>query len=247
MDVPDLVDDGRSIRVRAEYAGGVGRRTPIADQALAFVGGGSVVARSFSRGGACELPSGLGDSLRVLRFRDHPSAHSTSSIESRVSVLRASSRPRLLFDAELDVPGLGAVRRATWADPVGVRVRATRSCRSLRARLRAAGLPPIVIDIGAVLDEGDANDIAPILDAVRLARTAARLRACGFHVPAIVYRGSHRPSVTGFMALQPQELSTFVPPDPGNSPGPAVIASPLNATTGSELIAGNRIEVELDN
>ena len=247
LDVPDLLDDGRAIRVRVEYAVGVGRRTPIADQELSFVAGGCVVARSFSRGGLCELPSGLGDSLGVFRYRDHASADATSSIEARVSVLRATSRPRLLFDAELDVEGLRAVRRVTWADPVGVRVRSIRSCRSLRARLRAAGLPPIVIDTGAVLDEGDALDISPILDAVRLARAAARLRACGFHVPAIVYRGSHRPSITGFAALQPQELSTFLPPDADGSCGRAPVASPLDATTGSEVIAGNRIEVELDN
>jgi cardiolipin synthase len=246
LDVPDLVDDGCSIRVRAEYAVGVGRRTPIADQELAFVGGSGVVARSFSRVGICELPSGLGDSLGVFRSRDRADSEAMSSIEARVSVLRATSRPRLLFDAELDAASLGAIRRVTWADPVGVRVRSTRSCRSLRARLRTAGLPPIVIDAGAALDEGDAHDISPILDAVRLARTAARLRACGFHVPAIVYRGSHRPSTSGFAALPPQELSTFVPPDADGSCG-APIASPLDAATGSELIAGNRIEVELDN
>jgi phosphatidylserine/phosphatidylglycerophosphate/cardiolipin synthase-like enzyme len=104
-----------------------------------------------------------------------------------------------------------------------------------------------VIDAGAVLDEGDAHDISPILDAVRLARTAARMRACGFHVPAIVYLGSRRPSTIDLAALQPQELSTFVPPDPSGSSGRTTVASALDATTGSEVIAGNRIEVELDN
>lgn len=167
--------------------------------------------------------------------------------EARRAVLRGSARPRLLFDAELDGAGLRAVRGVTWADPVGVRVRSFRSCRSLRARLRAAGLPPIVIDTGAVLDEGDAHDISPNLDAVRLARTAARMRASGVHVPAIVYRGSQRPSTSGFAALQPQELSTFMPPPADRSAGRAPVASALDAMTGSEVIAGNRIEVELDN
>jgi phosphatidylserine/phosphatidylglycerophosphate/cardiolipin synthase-like enzyme len=247
LDVPDLVDDGRSIRVRAEYAVGVGRQTAIVDQELAFMGGGRVVARSFSRDGTCELPSGLGDSLGVFRFHNQTDTEAPSSIETRISVLRASSRPRLLFDVELDVESLRAVRGVTWADPVGVRIRPTRSCRSLRARLRAAGLPPIVIDTGAVLDEGQAHDISPILDAVRLARTAARMRARGFHVPAIVYRGSHRPLTSGFAALQPQELSTFLPPDADGRCGRALVASPLDAMTGSEVIGGNRIDVELDN
>jgi phosphatidylserine/phosphatidylglycerophosphate/cardiolipin synthase-like enzyme len=247
LDVPDLVDDGRLIRVRAEYAVGIGRRTPISDQQLAFVGHGSVVARSISRDGTCELPTGLGDSLGVYRCDEQDAADVMSSIDAPVSVLRAGPRPRVLFDAELDDAGLRAVRSATWADPVGVRVRSTRSCRSLRARLRGVGLPAIVIDTGTVLDEGDAHDISPILDAVRLARTAARLRACGFHVPAIVYRGAHRPSTVGFAALQPQELSTFPPSDADDASGGAPLASPLDATTGSEVIAGNRIEVELDN
>ncbi len=247
LDVPDLLDDGRSIRVRAEYAAGVGRRTPIVDQELAFVRSSCVVARSLSRDGACELPSGLGESLGVFRCRERAGADATSCVEARVSVLRASSRPCLLFDAELDAAGLRAVRGVTWADPVGVRVRSTRSCRSLRARLRAAGLPPIVIDASAVLDEGDAPDVSPILDAVRLARTAARMRASGFHVPAIVYRGAHRPSTIGFAALQPQELSTFLALGADGSPGLAAVASPLDATTGSDVIEGNCIEVELDN
>jgi cardiolipin synthase len=164
-----------------------------------------------------------------------------------VAVLRPDSRPRLLFDAELDANDLRLVRDVTWADPVGVRVRSTRSCRSLRARLRAVGLPPIVIDTAAVLDEGDAHDVSAIVDGVRLARTAARVRACGFHVPAIVYRGPHQPSTTGFAAVRPQELSRDVP---SMSQAPSVepsLGSRLDATTGSEAIAGNRIEVELDN
>jgi hypothetical protein len=66
LDVPDLIDDGKSVRVRAEYAVGIGRRTPIADQELAFVRDGSVVARAFSRDGESELASGLGKSLGVV-------------------------------------------------------------------------------------------------------------------------------------------------------------------------------------
>ena len=274
IDLPDLIDDGSSMRVRAEYAVGVGRRTPIADQELAFVNDGSVVARARIDDGTCELMSGSGDSLAVLRRRDQAGAEVLSPIEAQVSVLRPDSRPRLLFDAELDSDDLRLVRGVTWAEPVGVRVRSTRSCRSLRARLLAAGLPPIVVDTGTVLDEGDAHDVSAHLDAVRLARTAARMRSYGFHVLAIVYRGPHQPSTNGFAAVRPHELPQFTPsgsdtpsgPLPPRSegsaePGPAVIrqnraraktggpslASRLDATTGSEAIAGNHIEVELDN
>ena len=246
LDVPDLIDDGKSVRVRAEYAVGIGRRTPIADQELAFVRDGSVVARAFSGYGESELASGLGESLGVFRRRDHGGVEVLSSIEVRVSVLRPGSRVLLLFDAELDAEDLNAVRAVTWADPVGVRVRSTRSCRSLRARLRAVGLPPVVIDTGAVLDEGDAHDISGLVDAVRLARTAARMRADGFRVSAIVYRGPHQPSTIGFPAVRPQALASLAPP-PSDVPRSASLGSRLDATTGSEVIIGNRIEVELDN
>ncbi len=68
IDVPDLVDDGTSIRVRAEYA--VGPRTPVTNQELAFAHNGTVVARAFSRDGTYELASGLCDSLAVARSED---------------------------------------------------------------------------------------------------------------------------------------------------------------------------------
>ena len=276
IDLPDLIDDGSSIRVRAEYAAGVGRRTPIADQQLAFVRDGSVVACALTRDGTSELMSGLGDSLAVRRRGDRTGAEELSVIETQVSVLRPDSRPRLLFDAELDTDGLRMIRDVTWAEPVGVRVRSTRSCRSLRARLLAAGLASIVVDTGAVLDEGDAHDVSALLDAVRLARTAARMRSYGFQVSAIVYRGPHQPSTIGFAAVRPHELPDLAPSGSGTpsgpvpprsessaEPGPGLavvrqnrsrakagglsLASRLDATTGSEAIAGNRIEVELDN
>ena len=59
IDVPDLVDDGALVRARLEYAVGVGRRTPIADQDVAFVRAAEVVARATSRRGEVELPSGV--------------------------------------------------------------------------------------------------------------------------------------------------------------------------------------------
>ena len=49
IDVPDLIDDGALIRARLEYAIGIGHRTPIADQEVAFVRAAEVVARATSR------------------------------------------------------------------------------------------------------------------------------------------------------------------------------------------------------
>lgn len=243
IDIPDLLDDGTAIRVRAEYAIGVGRRTLVADQELEFLRDGSVVARVISRDGKCELPSGIGDSLGVARRRRDASA--VPSLEGRVAVIRPDSRPRVLFDVELNVQELRAIGQVTWAEPIGVRIRSTRSCRSLRAKLRAAGLPPIVIDTSTVLDEGDALDVSMLIDGVRLARTAARMRAHGFCIAAIVYRGPQRPASSGFAAVRPEELASVRPAAAGDAG--AALTSRLDATTNSGLIAGNRIEVELDN
>ena len=62
IDVPDLVDDGVTIRARLAYAIGIGRRTPISDQELAFVHEGKVVASrglASRRGGAAFRSRGL--------------------------------------------------------------------------------------------------------------------------------------------------------------------------------------------
>ncbi len=246
IDVPDLVDDGALIRARVEYAVGIGRRTPIADQELAFVRDGQIVARAVSRHGEAELPSGLGNSLGVFRTQGRPVEDPLELVEAGVAVLRAGATPLLLFDAEIEESQLPLLRAVAWAEPVGVRVRSLRSCASLRARMRAAGLAPCVIDAGAVLGEGDAADVPAQADAVRLARVAARMRADGFRVAAIVYRGAHRPAARGFVSVRPDELTTLRA-SPSATRRRASLAERLDATTGSDAIPGNRIEVELDN
>ena len=124
----------------------------------------------------------------------------------------------MLFDAELDDAALSSIRTVAWAEPVGVRVRSTRSCQSLRAKLRRAGLSPRVIDAGAVLGEGEALDVPAQVDAVRLARAAARMRADGFSVVAIVYRGPRQPSTTRFAAVRPDEIAALAAPPRSDSP-----------------------------
>jgi phosphatidylserine/phosphatidylglycerophosphate/cardiolipin synthase-like enzyme len=167
-------------------------------------------------------------------------------VEAEVAVLRAGSRPIILFDAETEKEQLPLLGGAAWADLVGMRVRPVQSCASLRAKLRAAGLPPCVIDAGAVLGEGEAPDVPELVDAVRLARAATRMRADGFPVAAIVYRGPHEPATQGYAAVRPEQLAALAA-SPTTARGRASLAERMNATTGSEPIDGNRIEVELDN
>src|SRR5205085_11603350 len=133
-------------------------------------------------------------------------------VEAHVAVLRTGPKNLVLFDAEVDKNELSLIRAATWAEPVGVRVRSIRSCASLRAKLRAAGLPPYVIDAGAVLGEGEALDVPPQVDAVRLARAAARMCSDGFRIVAIIYHGPHQPSTTGFAAVRATEIAALAAP-----------------------------------
>ena len=246
IDVPELVDDGAIIQARLEYALGIGRRTPIANQEVAFVREGKIVSRATTREGEVELPSGLGNSLGVFRTTGTEAADPLTRVETGVAVLCAGSRPILLFDAETDKEQLPLIAGAAWADAVGVRVRRDHSCASLRTKLRTAGLPPYVIDAGAVLGEGDASDVFELVDAVRLARVATRMRAAGFPIAAIVYRGVHEPATQDLAALRPEQLAAL-PAAPTAARGRASLAERLNATTGGEPIKGNRIEVELDN
>jgi phosphatidylserine/phosphatidylglycerophosphate/cardiolipin synthase-like enzyme len=247
IDMPDLVDDGALIRARLEYAVGIGRRTPIADQEVAFVRAAEIVARGTSRRGEVELHSGVGAFLGVLRTYGKDTADTLASVETRAAVLRAGPKNLVLFDAEIERDELSLIRTATWADPVGVRVRSIRSCSSLRAKLRAAGLPPYVIDAGAVLGEGEALDVPAQVDAVRLARTAARMRSDGFPIVAIVYHGPHQPSTKGFVAVRPNEIAALAAPPHSAIAIPTSVSTRLDMTTASETISGNRIEVELDN
>ena len=74
----------------------------------------------------------------------------------------------------------------------------------------------------------------------------SRMRADGFPIAAIVYRGLHEPATQGFAVVRPEQLAALAAA-PAAPRGRASLEERLNATTGSEPIDGNRIEVELDN
>lgn len=251
IDLSDLVDEGGVIRARFNYALGVGRREPIPNQQIAFVSGGRIVTEVATRDGDAELSPGPGvSSLGVFRVEGHAASDPVTAIEEQVEVIRPGSRPLLLFDADLAANGLSAIARLgspEAPEALAVRLRPMQSCRAIRARLRLAGLAARVVDASAVLDEGQAFDVPAAVDPVRLARVAARLRAAGFPVAAIVHEGEHTPSTIRFAALRAEDLAStplrFEPP----APGPPSLAGRLEATTGARLLAGNRIEVEMDN
>lgn len=250
VDVPDLVDDGSAIRARFEYAAGVGRRTPIVDQDVALVSRGRIVAVVPTHQGEAVLPVGLdAESLGVFRV-DGQGPDPLAAVEQHVAVIRPGPRPLLLFDADLpdeDLAALHAVASADGPQLLAVRLRPMHSCRSIRARLRAAGLSPRVIDARTVLDEGEAIDVPDTVDAVRLSRVAARMRVAGFPIAAIVHGGSHTPVAIGFTALRAHELARTVWHEPLAVPQPASTHARLDATIVAPVYAGNRIDIELDN
>jgi hypothetical protein len=251
LDVPDLVDAAGVIRARFDFATGVGRRDPIPDQQVAFVAGGRVAAVITTSHGEGELAVALdADDVGVGRVAEKMASDPLAVVEEQVAVIRPGSRPLLLFDAGLadaDLALLAGLVGPEAPDLLAVRLRATRSCQAIRTRLHAAGLRPVVADASTVLDEGEALDVAEVLDPVRLARVGARMRCAGFPVVAIVHGGLRAPRTIGFAAVTASEAVT----SPWHLEAPVERArsatARLEATTGASLIAGNRVELEFDN
>lgn len=249
IEAADVVDDGSPVRLRVEYVVGIGRRTPIPDQQLAVVAGGEIVAVVQTHEGEAELPADCrADSYGVFRTDASTNVDPVAAVELVLAMVRAGARPLLLFDAELDEAGLTRLHaRSDRYDVLAVRLRPVQALRALRERLHAAKLRPIVVDCGAVLDEGDALDVPDEVDAIRLSRVAARLREHGFPVAAIVHRGATHPATRGFAALHPSQLDAGEWAPLPREPIPTTLASRLDATTSAAQLPGCRIEVELDN
>ena len=247
MDVADVVDENGVIRLRVHYALGVGRHEPISDQTLAIVSGGRVVATVTSEDGAVELtPAPRSDVFGIYRMRERQGADPLTSIEQHVAVIRPGSRPLILVDSTTTQTGLRLLSRLVGVEVLAVRMRVTESSRAIRSRLRRAGLPQRVIDARAVLDEGAALDVGDDLDSVRLARVATRMRAAGFPVGAIIQRAGRAPSTIGFAVLRAEDVASNLAVQPPSTEAPS-LGRRLEATTGASLIAGNRVEIELDN
>jgi len=230
IDAPDVIDDRGVIRTTIRYATGVGRLEPIPDQQVAFVVHDGVIATVESHDGAVECDASHVDG--AIGIHRAGVAHR----EVEFDLIRPGSRPLVLFDAAIANADLTTIVTASTTrsiDVLAVRVRPVESCRSIRRRLMRAGLPPRVVDASAVLDEGPALDVGMHVDAVRLARVGARMRAARFPVAAIVHCAARMPSTVGFTALRASDLAT-APLQP-------------SAVTPSQSIAGNRIELEVDN
>lgn len=249
LDAADLVDHGGPLHARFELAVGLGRRPPIPDQEVAFVSGGHVVATLVTNDGEVELPADChAESYGVFRVQGHTAPDPLHSIEQHVSVIRPGVLPLLLLDPEVSDDELHALHPLQGTcDLLAVRIRPTRSYRSIRMRLRKAGITPHVVDGSVVLDEGTALDVPDAVDAVRLARAAGRMRSAGFRVAAIVYSGDKRPATIGFTAVHAAEAVGIEWSAPSEIARPVSFAARFEATTAAPSIPGNRIALEIDN
>jgi cardiolipin synthase len=220
FDMTDLVDLGATLRARVDDVTPFGTLSPAADQVLALISEGLVVATVITTAsGEVELPAGFdGPWLGVLRVVDDAPPDAVAAAGRRLAVIRPGERPLALFDAALPDEALRRLvdlARTADVEPLAVRLRPTARAGAIRQRLRSLGLPTRVVDARAVLDEGEALDVVEDNDPVRLRRVAARMRAAGFAVASVWHRGH-------------------------DEPGALVEASALP-------LAGNRVEVELDN
>jgi cardiolipin synthase A/B len=257
LDVCDLLDMAGPLRVRVDQVSALGTLAAAPDQPIAIVSAGRLLATCQTQDGELELPAGLAaGALGMYRPRadsdgalDHPRADGAldplTALELQVALLRPSARPLLLFDAELSERALRTLSelagQAAW-EALAIRLRPTRSSRALRERLRALGLAPLVIDARAILDEGEALDVSDALDAVRLARAAARLRRAGTAVEACVVRGPLLPALPDVVAVSGSELARDADALPR-----ALAAPPEPALNADAALDGNRIELEIDN
>ena len=216
----DLVDLGATLRARVDDVTPLGTLSPAADQVLALVSEGRVVATVITTAsGEVELPAAFDAPwLGVLRVLDDAPPDTVAAAGRRLAVIRPGARPLALFDAALpdeSLRGLVDLAHTTGVEPLAVRLRPTARAGAIRQRLRSMGLAPRVVDARAVLDEGEALDVVEANDPVRLRRVAARMGAAGFTVASVWHRGLVEP-------------------------GALVEAGALS-------LAGNRVEVELDN
>jgi phosphatidylserine/phosphatidylglycerophosphate/cardiolipin synthase-like enzyme len=239
------------VRARFEHAVGFGRRTPIPDQEVALVRQGTIVAHLMTRAGEAELPEHCrGPAYGVFRTGVRRERSPVAAVEQRIEVIGPPSKPLILFDAELpeaDLAMLAASPAFPTHEHLAVRIRPMQSCRAIRLRLHEAGFKPLVVDCRMVLDEGEALDVPDVVDAVRLARVAARLRARGFPVVAVVHRAHQVPVTVDFAALRAGEMAahrwSLLPP-------PAVarsVGARLEACAAAPPLSGHRVAVELDN
>ncbi len=247
IDGPDIVrrpDRPLVARLDAVDSFETARRLP--DGRYAVVVAGEAIAECTVRDGAAPLPDVPADA-GVIGFAAPGAA--LGALAAAVRIFAPAPGARIaLFDAEAPVDAttfapFDAGRR-WWAVRLDPRI----PCRPLRAKLaHADGL----IDAGAVLEDGDPDDLPADARPLRLARVARHLRASGLAVdlvlgPALIHGAAHCP-LAAWNAQSPAERRARIerafvaPPTPGDAAGA------LRALTDGMALRATALEVEFDN
>jgi phosphatidylserine/phosphatidylglycerophosphate/cardiolipin synthase-like enzyme len=219
FDITDVVDIQGTIRARVDEAA-LGSLPPAADTVLALVADGKVVASGITTPwGELDLPAGIeARSLGAVRVVDESTPDALAAVEHRFAVIRPGARPFVLFDCELPDERLRTIATLTAAD----------SAEPLAVRLRptrkAAAIRQRLQAAGLPAHVVDARTVLDEGDAHDVAETNDPVRL--WRVAAKLRSAGFRIASIFHRSLDKPEPITDTP-------------------TGS--IAGNRIEVELDN
>ncbi len=186
LELTDFVELAGALRARVdEEAPG--------DAVVALLSDGRVLASAIASGRELEVDAAIDAGwLGAVHVVDDSPPDPLAAVAHRLAILRPQARPLVLVDGERPDVQLRPLRELAAAGAlVMVRLRPTRRLAELRQRLQKAGLSGYVVDARTVLDEGDAHDVAESNDSVRLERVAAKLRAAGFAIAAVVHRDDH--------------------------------------------------------
>lgn len=255
LDASDAIVARAVAPFRVERLGSFGQPALLPDVRLAVVVPGQAFALDAEAGQLLVpggvLPDGPGR-FTVGLTRPGETDDPVLFPELTVTAVRTEAERVVLVDAAVVRPGLPALPEGPVV--VAVRLRPTESFRAIRDRLARLGLPPLVLDARAILDEGNADDMPAEVDAVRLCRVAERLRAAGVHVAAVVHDAARPPHARGFLAAHVRALrdpawlagadAAFVPPRVVDADD---VAGRLDVACAAPLVPGNRVRFDLDN
>ncbi len=256
LEVADaIVVEGRAV-LRLDEATAFGKPQAARDGRVSLITGGGVRATLEARGGRASLgpPWTAQQSIGLGRADDLGPGDdgAVHALEVTAVLVGAQGKRMLLADARLPSATLrqaASLLGDEARDLVLVRLDPSDSLDDLRRR--ESGESFLVVDARDLLDEEEMDDIPRDVDGVRLWRCAARLRAHGLRVDAILPAapGHLRPS--GFAVLDAASLeasilgaaSHFVEP---TRDGPELDRR-LRFAACAPLVQGNALELQIDN
>jgi phosphatidylserine/phosphatidylglycerophosphate/cardiolipin synthase-like enzyme len=253
LDAPDVLLLGGAVRIAAARRGIFDQLTPPKQPVYVLGLGRDLGVIDLSAGPALvDLPDAPTPTVLALG-REEPSVEDPlAAAEVRVAVVDPAGRALVLVDAELGAGPLARIQGACGdALCLAVRLHPKQACASLRGDL-PADVP--LVDAGALLDDGDPEDLPREATGVRLLRVANHLRAAGLAVPVVVTARTPLRPLAGSSQVRalgadvaPEELAATLAEATPPIRRADSVEQRLDALTDSRLSPGNAVAVELDN